>query len=311
MLFIFLFSFFTTYSFAEKFQELELKNIKFSETQLRPEISGLWMWSNKSFIVSDRPDDHFIYEILSSGKDRFKIKPFINLKTLKSAEAYLKKDDLDLEGLSGCGEDFYLVNERRREILKVSKNTFEFLDIDFSKTSGVYEGIPNAGFEAVAVDCEKQIMYVGKEREPTFIVKVDLATKKAMGIIEPVGSSRLGQKVISFKTGEDLIEVSKDVSDLFYSNGFLYVLERNQYAIQKIDLATEKMVARYSYFFTEKDLYSTGEPFGIAEALFLTKDEIILGIDQNAAPLSVHAEKKYKQKGARGALLYFKRPEGF
>ncbi len=111
--------------------------------------------------------------------------------------------------------------------------------------------------------------------------------------------------------GDGLFNIGPDIADLFFLNGFLYVLERNTFEISKIDPSSFKVLARVSYYETEMPLYNSGEPFGLAEALYLTKNEIVIGFDNNATPLSAWSQLKYKVIGNYGSIIYFKRPKGF
>jgi hypothetical protein len=271
-----------------------------------------------------------------AGSTRFTLKKVLGLPIISGWSAVqdamkeaLKVDAkdrrLDLEAFAVCGDTWYLGNERVRQVLELtgvgkegrSAKGIRVLPIDLETAyPKLWEGGANAGIEGLAADCAGGKLYVGKERDPRAILVVDMKTWKVTGTLDLPPSNRDGQRVISpfAKDGaEGLTTLSADVSDLIVEGGFLYVLERNTYEIAKIDLATQKVVARVSYYKAEKPLYETHEPFGVAEALTMTKDEIWIGIDNNGSPSTRWAERTYggPAKGDHPAIMVFERPAGF
>jgi hypothetical protein len=307
------------------------------------ELSGI-AFSERGgfFIVADDLEDHFIYYInpaqfkknlgeivttknleLRKQIDLTKLKGFKTYEQQMLGQEVIPKKDrrLDLEGIATCGDkDIYLANERVRQVLHVSQeNSLELLPVDFDSLPGAgdwfYAGGSNAGFEGIAIDCQKRLLYLAKERDPRKLIVVDLATNKAKLLPDPPVSDRAGQKVIDVFSGNGLMDIGPDIADLFFANGKLYLLERNTHEILKIDATTGAAEARVSYLRSEQGLYETGEPFGSAEILLLTPDTIIVGFDNNRAPLSLKAQKLYEFKSSpsanHGALFYFERPKGF
>jgi uncharacterized protein YjiK len=281
--------------------------------------------------VSDGGGDHYLYELKLGKGRKFNTKKGVDLTKLDGTRTYLealsrlalvKPDDrrLDLEGLAVCGDAVYVVNERVRQVLVVdlAARKLEMAPIDFGAgdpegAARLFQGGGNAGFEGVAADCAGKVLYVAKEREPRYIVKVDLATWKVLGSFDLAPSDRDGQKVINPFTGDGLMALNPDFADLAFDGGFLYVLERNTAEIAKVDPASGQVVARVSYYKTERAplLYETGEPFGVAEALLLDKDRIWIGFDNNGQPVGGKTAKAYDVKGHPPALAAFKRPAGF
>jgi hypothetical protein len=105
-----------------------------------------------------------------------------------------------------------------------------------------------------------------------------------------------------------------DISDLKFENGFLYVLERNDNLVVKLDANSLEVISKVSYKNTcslrEGKLYSNSK-YGMAEALLLTSDEIWIGLDNNGLPFSDYAQKTYGLTGNSPVIIRFKRPAGF
>jgi uncharacterized protein YjiK len=225
------------------------------------------------------------------------------LAALESDPEVLAKDRLiDLEGMCTCESIIYLANERARHILRVKAGKVERLPIDFSGFKEVQQGGSNAGFEGVAVDCTKDLMYVAKERSPREIFTIRMADWKVLRMdqVEPAAGAETAA------TGVD-----PDFSDLSFDRGHLYVVERSARQIAKVYPANMSVVARFSYDSAERGLYDTDPRFGLAEGLALSAREIILGFDNNGARLSNATLERFGVSGNPSAIIYFKRPPGF
>jgi hypothetical protein len=301
----------------------ELKPTSFQVALSDAELSGMTIIDDTILYVSDGGADTTILSHSPKDNHRFALIDWLDLKKLTGYSEYeeslanvkiVKKKHrrFDLEGIASCGDKIYLANERVREVLVVSnRKSIAKLPIDFSAHPKLNEGKANAGLEGVAVDCKKQILYVMKERDPRLLFKIDLKTNKIVKSGDFAGSNRQGQKVIDPFSGEGLMEIGPDTADLFFTDGFLYALERNTFEVTKINPDTFAVISRVSYFGTERLLYETPEPFGLAEALYITNTHILIAFDNNHFPLSRATEKKYGVTGTQGALIYFERPKGF
>ena len=296
---------------------LELKNVRFAIGSY--EISGMAMVSGKLRMVSDNKDDTYLYELKEKAPNRLEVVKGKDLKKLIGFQMYskhipqdknnkLKAARQDFEGIASCGANMYVIDERSRNVLRFRTDSgFERLNIVFNEVKGLYDGGENAGFEGVAVDCDKKLLYVAKERQPRFILKIDLAKLKILeqtDVIDPTAKN----PVIRGTLAKDSI---LDFSDLAFDKGYLYALSRNERDLIKIDPSTWKIVDRRGYGFVENGMYDSGEPYGVAEALAMKSDEILIGIDNNQTNLSKDAATKYGVSGNGGAVMYFKRPAGF
>jgi hypothetical protein len=300
-------------SFAH--QSLVFQKISFNRDNV--ELSALFKQNDDLLFVGDKLSNRAIYKV-TLEKNRFYYKELIDLSKLKGHNAYFAKallfkhagkvihSPFDLEGLTACGDTYYIANEQVRHILKVSNGKLEKLDINFfppfKKQGYPLEKIStNAGFEGIAIDCKNQTLFIAQERSPRGILIYDLKNKKLKeSILFENKKSKWG---------------SSDFADLHYHNGFLYLLERNEHLITKYDLAKKKVVDSVSFGKIGKihlrELYDSGEIFGLAEGLTITKDQIIIGIDNNRNKISKKGEKAFKVKGNFSSIIFYKKPKGF
>ncbi len=289
------------------------------------EMSGIAMLGKEMIVVADEPDDHFLFKVVRKKKDgRFKLEPMLDLAKLSGWSAVVeamkmtlgvpeKHRRLDLEGIAACPGVVYLANERTRQVLVVEElKRIKVAPIDFlAGFPELFAGEANAGFEGIAADCAGDVLYVAKEREPRKILKVDIKTWKLLDAFDVKPSDRAGQKVIHPFTGDGLLDIGPDFADLYFDGGFLYALERNTFEVAKIDPVKKEVVARVSYYKTEKPLYESHEPFGLAEKLWMNSGDLWIGLDNNGSPTTHRAGKERKYEGEGGAFLIFKRPSGF
>lgn len=296
--------------------ELEFKSIYFLDSNL--EVSGITLDKEKLLFVSDNKEDQYLYQLTRKDSKTYLTKAVTKINDFKGFQEYyystilsLKggrwlKSPWDLEGISKCEDQFYLVNEQAREVvvLNDSKKELSTLDINFNpafKELGVkLEDIPtNAGFEGIAIDCNNKTLYIAQERNPRGIFIYDLKTLQYRGLIKTAPQKST--------------QISPDYSDIFFYNNFLYVLEKNEWKILKVDPKTKEKVDEYSFeknpMINLRKLYKTDEPYGLAEALYITEDEIIIGIDNNKKPLSKRAEILFNVKGNSSSVIYFKTPK--
>jgi hypothetical protein len=276
------------------------------------EISCAAFIRGRLHVVADGPQDLGIYEVRRMGK-RFELEAHLRLNTLTGYRDYIAKLEtdpdvpakdrlIDFEGVCSCGRSIYLTNERARHILRVRLGKVEQLPIDFRSFKELKEGGSNAGFEGVAVDCTKGLMYVAKERSPREILTVRMTDWKVLSMdeVEPSAAS-----------AGTAAGVAPDFSDLAFDKGHLYVLERSARQIAKVDPAGMRVVARFSYESAERGLYDADPRFGLAEGLALSSDLVVLGFDNNGAQLTPAASERFGVTGNPSAIIYFRRPRGF
>jgi uncharacterized protein YjiK len=275
---------------SSQYPELELKGVSQLDSSYttRFDLSGMVAVKNNIYVIADKLDNRFIYEI-EFDRTSWSIKEQLPVAL---------EESVDFEAMDACNSCFYITNEFDNQAYKIDKKgKVEKVPVDYT-AAGINEKEwkLNTGLESLALDCKNKVLYLAKEREPRYIMKIDLVTGKVLD---------------QFNIAET---ESNDFADMKFENGYLYMLERNGNYIAKVDPATHAVVAKVSYRATcsapEGKLYEPSE-FGMAEALLLTKDEIWLGLDNNELEVSPSAASKYKMKGIQPIILKFKRPKGF
>jgi hypothetical protein len=300
-----------------KTKKLSFERIAFNSDDTQ--LSGLTQKNGFLYTIGDKLTNQAIYKV-AFNQTGFDLIPHIRFSKLKGHKSYLAsaallehagkiiKSPMDLEGITYCGNDWYLANEQVRHILKVNSKEIVNLGISFEEIfkqngSPLEKISTNAGFEGLTMDCKNNTLYVAQERQPRALVRVPLTNKKP---------DYFGDTKVTPHPNE---KVSSDYADLYYEKGYLYALERNSYLISKIDTKTMKVIEQYSFQKLDginlEDVYDTGEPFGIAEGLYMNSQMIYIALDNNAKPISKKASKKYDVKGNFSAILFFKRPWKF
>lgn len=232
----------------------------------------------------------------------------------------------DLEGVAQCGAHLYLANERIREIIEIdlSEETIRPLPLNWNSTPVVFAGGRNAGFEGITVDCEKQILYLGKERAPRQIVAVNLKNNQVLKTFDVPASNRFQKQTETLRQYQPNHQVGQDFADLAFDNGYIYALERNSYEIAKIDPTKQEVVGRI-YFgdinLQRKEsgrslplntLYRTFEYFGLTEGLAVDAKRFVIALDNNHKNLSDEAISELSPPNRKSTLiLEIARPEGF
>ncbi|WP_170178347.1 SdiA-regulated domain-containing protein [Flammeovirga pectinis] len=274
-------------SYAQKKTELELITLKqLFEYTYRYDLSGISHYKDSIFVVADKKDNPFIYQV-NWDIENFTVSPIADIPI---------KGKIDLEGIAIGGDIAYLINESNNEVytLNLQSRVLNKLLINWQTLeSPKKEWLHNAGFEGVAIDVDKNVLYLAKERQPKLIIKIDL---KSLEIIEV------------FKTSN---KCSNDYADLCFYEGYLYALERNGMCIVKIDPKNNKEIAHYSF---RKSVSNKGErlyepvKYGMAEALMVKNNEIWVGFDNNGVSVSEFGKSKYGLTGSAPILLKFKLP---
>lgn len=297
-------------------QETVLKLAQVYESSSALEISGFAFKDNQLFAVSDNAWDTWLYGLELRKKNAI-ISKTQNLKKLKGYWVYylstffwrdgerLIKAPWDLEGAAVCGDELYLVNEQTRHVLKIANESIEKIEIDFRPVfkemgSPLNTLSANAGFEGVAVDCANSTLYIAQERSPRAILTVDLKQRSVSNYFDTSTENN----------------PNPDYADLYFTQGHLYVLERNMRRVLKVSPAAQEVVAVASYEeivpgFLAADLYETGEVFGLGEALYMDEKFIYIGNDNNGNPFSEMAKERFGLEGNNSTILKFQRPQGF
>lgn len=303
--------FFHSQNLLANHPSLKFKNLYYSEKLI--ELSGLHFENGHFYSVADKSENHFIYELKFSEPNILTIKPFINIKNLRGYNSYYLETLLfpqfgnwfqatfDFEGITSCNDNFYVVNEQVRHVLKITENKIQKLKIDFLSYFENFIMDPklidlNAGFEGIAIDCKNEKIYIAQERSPRRILVVDLLDLN---------------NIDQFDLTDDDGQKFKDIAGLHFEYPYLYVLERSHHVISKYDVRDKKLISKISFEnlngFNLHDLYDTGEPYGIAEGLTMDENHIYIALDNNRMPLSKKGKDHFHIKGSGATVLVFLR----
>ncbi|MBR4677774.1 MAG: SdiA-regulated domain-containing protein [Bacteroidales bacterium] len=259
----------------------------------RFDISSLTGRDGKIYAIADKPNTRDIYEV-----DTLKGKFYL---TLAYKTTNITSEDLDFEVIDVLGDKFILADEIH-DLLYVQRSKgaeeFDSLRINFTSLGEdmrLWSG-NNAGIEGMTVDNKNYLLYIAKERNPRRMFVYDMKKGK-----------------LTAPYDKEILPDDGDISDLCYENGFLYILDRQNCLVRKFDVKTKKSVyASFRKFSNNGTLHNYHADYGMAEALWLTKDAVYVGFDNNADPVTKFGEEVGLQKGStKPSIFVFKRPKGF
>lgn len=166
------------------------------------EPSGLYYDSDqdKFYTIDDAAPGH-IFEVKTDGTvmNTFKV-------------------DGDMEAITGDKNNFYVAEEKKREIIQYDRKTMKrtkLFTFDIAKTS-------NKGIEGLSFNPSKKQFYIVNEKDPTKVIITDMK----------------GKEIKSFT-----IDYFTDLSDIFYDskNNCLWVLSDESKQIAKVDFNGKKI----------------------------------------------------------------------
>ncbi len=282
------------YSFTRNLKLVEKTGVKQLQSvgNQRFDLSGIALFNNKVFVVADKKWNNRIYRVDTTFNE-FTIEPIIPV---------CPDNKIDFEGIDVCGNQIYLIEEWYDNVYKLNPDScnLEKLEINWGDFGIDRSSWGNMGLEGLAVDCENNILYLAKERQPRRIFEINLETEK---ITEPFIKT-LGKQKEGY-----------DISDMKFENGYLYILERGQGKVTRINTETKESLSYSFQHIVLKDgkrIFDNGHPeYGMAEALLLTKNQIWIGIDNNGDPVSLYGKTMGLKENNHTVILIFERPKGF
>ena len=267
--------------------EEPIRIIEVRVTNERFDLSGICAADSSWYVVADKPRNHFLYKIDTNG----------NSASLQSKTDIALGGILDIEGVDYSGRKFFFIEERQSRVFLFHKKQTEQIPIQWGEFKPDTWG--NRGFEGIAADEDKKLLFIGKERQPAKLFKLPI-------------------------TGGPIIEVFKGfsekydfhVSDIKIEGEYLYVLDRKNYRILKLDRDKEILIRAFDY---SHILNHKGQKFyrkaryPMAEALLLTKSEIVIGLDNNGDSFNSDNRfvKQSELEGINPVIIIFERPEFF
>lgn len=270
-------------------------------SQPRFDPSALFLYEGKFLTVSDREYYTDIYELIPSGSKLFTSKVFLKLKL-----PHLKKKAprYDFEGLTYCGGKFFIADERHMDVIEVSLEGKlkihhpDIRSIHLRAKMAPASGTDNGGYEGIACDSKNQLLYLANERQFRMIYSVSLKNWQTLDFFDVPSGWNLPFQEKGFKAFQDFAE-------LYFENGFLYALQRNDRKILKIAPKEQRIISAVSLNFLEKDFYETSEPIGLAEGQTMDRENIWIILDNNGV------KRKAPATGINAVLIKFKRPKDF
>ena len=268
-----------------------IKQLEYTDKN-RFDLSGIVQFKDKVYVVADKKWNNKIYRV-DTTSNNFTINPVISV---------CPDDKIDYEGIDACDNQIYLIEEWFDDVYTLNPDSCrpEKIKINWEERNIDRSNWGNSGLEGLAIDCDKKILYLAKEREPRRIFKIDLKTGEiSEPFIKTLGEQRSGY----------------DIADMKYENGYLYILERGRGIITRITTET-KEIRTYSFQNTVlnngKRIFENEHPeYGMAEALLLTKKQIWIGLDNNGDPVSDFGKSLGLEQNSNTVILIFERPEGF
>lgn len=283
-----LLAYFSVNTFAQTFSAKEpIKIIEVKVSDERFDLSGICATDDSWYVVADKPRNHFLYKIDTTA----------NKASLQSKTDIAVRGMIDFEGVDYSDGKFFFAEERQSRVFLFHEQETEQIPIQWGEYRPDTWG--NRGFEGIAAGEDKKLLFLGKERQPAKLFKLPI-------------------------TGGHIIEVFKrfsekndfHVSDLKIEGKYLYVLDRKNYRVLKLDSHKESLISEFDYSYI---LNHDGEKFyrkaryPMAEALLLTQKEIVIGLDNNGDPFN--SDNRFvKQAGLEGVnpvIIIFERPEMF
>lgn len=223
----------------------------------RFDLSGIVLYQDTLFAIADKYWNKSVYSIFPQDSSVIVPEVYIDITF---------PGDPDIEAIDYFSNRFFIADERSGKVFQVDKSsgkTVELL-IDWGKENPASWG--NAGWEGIALDHQQDVIYLFKERDPAMIFVMNTsggyATKLEMtGLPENI-----------------------DISDAKMKNGFLYLLNRNDYRILKWNPVKGEVVDEFSYrhimFAAEEKFYANAK-YPMAEGLEIDENYIWIALDNN------------------------------
>lgn len=262
------------------------------------EPSGLVGFENRLLVVTDEKEFPDIYLLKPQDAEIVEAEAFRTVPFIPGFAGH------DFEGITFCKDRLFVVEEATSTVIEVDKeghaNAHPLDLVSIHKERNIAEpfGTRGAGLEGIACDEVNGVLYVAQERMFRMIYALDLVSFKAFDFFDVPA----GWFTPHYVGG---VPVYPDYADLYFENGFLYALQRNDRIVLKIEPKEKKLVSRLDLEFKESDYYDYKDPFGMAEGLYLSKDRIYIVLDNNGVA------RIGSSQNISSLLLEFDRPKGF
>lgn len=255
--------------------------------------SGLTWRGGRLYTVSDKHDDT-VFRLSVRGDSALMVPEYRFTPPRAHMAGFL-----DYEGIVwGEDEAFYLVSETHFRLVRMSvEDTSAAWFGPQLRTNGANIGLfttGNAYLEAITVVDSSRIL-VAAERQPRGLLRID-------GRVDPprIDAWKMDTTDLAMPDG-----VSPDFTGLTWRDGNLFVLERNGYAITRLD-GPGPYATDGTWSFRESvyrpDLQYVDMTYGMAEGLAIDAEYIYIIVDNNGDP------RRADPSNHRPLLLVFERP---
>ncbi len=242
------------------------------------EPSGLTLKNNQLYTVCD--DANEIFQLNFSADNTLEA---VVLKQLDLPQ--LSVLDLDLEGITTVGDDFFVVSETHHKLVSVSGSELNWVP----NLGGVYADaykaglfqVYNAGLEAVAY-LGNQTFLLSVEREPRGLIEVQFDQSFSQVVKQT-------NQVFNDSTHALTLDRKPDLTGLFFHKGIIYALHRNAYIIHEL-IKNEQGVYQegqswsFEHIVKHPDNAYQDMQFGHAEGLAVDDENFYLIFDNNRDP---------------------------
>jgi len=242
------------------------------------EPSGLTIRANRLFTVCDDGSQIYLIDELSENLAEAKVYQDLDISQLAAL-------NLDLEGITVVGDEFFLVSENHSKLVRVNGTQLHYVP----DLGGVYANafqaglfqLDNAGLESAA--------YLGNQ---TFLMSVE---RQPRGLIEVTFDENFNHIIKQtnqmFDDSTHPLESHRkpDLTGLFYYDGVIYALHRNAYLIHELVKQPngeyqEGQVWSYEHIVRDPAYAYQDMTFGHAEGLAVDDQYFYLVLDNNRSP---------------------------
>lgn len=195
---------------------------------------------------------------------------------------------MDFEGIA-CDEqnNRYLVSEAYAAVLKVTPDGHsQWVELPEAlmpqaRARGLLRK-HNALYEGIAIDPQGQRLWLAAEREQRGLLHLERQNEHWEC---PEGHCVLLFEAQAMPTNTAEASPAPDFSDLQLYQNKLFTLERHARQICRRNLEAGSIERCWSFATTaQKENYRYPTPYGVAEALWLEEDSVLIGLDNNDRP---------------------------
>ncbi len=202
---------------------LEASNLKYVTLNQPHNISGGTIVGSGHMYVVDGQEP-IIYKVIGMESSKPVLQKDLDLRDLSRIDNFYSFNKssggkVRFEGITYCSGSYYLANQANGDVVRVTGRSVAKFPINYGN---VQEQSSAVGITGITSDCSHKKLYVVKQKYPNTVFEIDLTSKQAVRPIDLSG----GENSPKF-----------NISDNYFFNGKLHVLQKNLLAITIIDPA--------------------------------------------------------------------------